>query len=160
MHPATYYYFSILCCHFILDCNGQKLWPQSLLFMGKIIGSGFYLKGHFLSSSKPIPGSSFIQNPFFMLIFMLILCLKSLTVKTQKIHSFFQIILFILGYFPFGAVCCYVISLMQVLSKLFCVFINFECILQPCSIYASSFTLVAISIERLDLKFIIVNVKV
>ena len=96
----------------------------------------------------------------FMLIFMLILCLKSLTVKTQKIHSFFQIILFILGYFPFGAVCCYVISLMQVLSKLFCVFINFECILQPCSIYASSFTLVAISIERLDLKFIIVNVKV
>jgi len=42
-----------------------------------------------------------------------------------------QIILFSLGYFPFGQECCYVISLMQ-----------------PASIYSGSYTLVAISIER------------
>ena len=49
--------------------------------------------------------------------------------------STFQIILFSLGYFPFGQVCCYVISLMQ-----------------PTSIYSGSYTLVAISIERYNVQ--------
>ena len=46
-------------------------------------------------------------------------------------YFYLQTILFGLGYFPFGEVICYIISLMQ-----------------PSSIYSSSFTLVAISMER------------
>ena len=58
--------------------------------------------------------------------------------KKFYVELLFQIILFSLGFFPFGEVVCYVISLMQ-----------------PTSIYASSFTLIAISIERYSISFLI-----
>ena len=50
---------------------------------------------------------------------------------TDDLNFVLQIILFSLGYFPFGRVFCYIISLMQ-----------------PTSVYTSSFTLIAISVER------------
>ena len=123
LHPATYYYFSILCCHFILDCNGQKFWPQSLYSLWeKLLVLAFIWKVTFCQAQSQFLGPVKSKKNCLILILWVFFPWRAWLQKLRKSIFFFQIILFILGYFPFGAVCCYVISLMQVLSKVFCVF--------------------------------------